>query len=259
MTGISILTKAKLGTSKVMDATSSTRRWLSWATHRDVGADGHGEVEKNRFDVEAIAAEEALKLVHQLFLRGKEPLKIVAFTGYDHGKGTSGICAQTVRALSSLTSGSICLVEAKLRSPSISPGRAASTQSGFAACLSREGPIRTFATSIYEDNVWLLSGCTNPADVNRIWRSERLQQRMLELRNSFDYVIVDAPPLNGGSAALMVGRHTDGLVIVLEAGSARREASIRAAEQVRAAGIPLLGAVLDKRTFPIPESLYRRL
>jgi hypothetical protein len=30
-------------------------------------------------------------------------------------------------------------------------------------------------------------------------------------------------------------------------------------ENLRAAHIPVLAAVLNKRTFPIPESLYRRL
>jgi Mrp family chromosome partitioning ATPase len=52
---------------------------------------------------------------------------------------------------------------------------------------------------------------------------------------------------------------TDGLVFVLEANSTRREAAIQVMESLRAGQVPVLGAVLNKRTYPIPESLYHRL
>jgi Mrp family chromosome partitioning ATPase len=47
--------------------------------------------------------------------------------------------------------------------------------------------------------------------------------------------------------------------LVLEANSTRREAALQVAENLRAANIRILGAVLNKRTFPIPETLYNRL
>jgi len=49
------------------------------------------------------------------------------------------------------------------------------------------------------------------------------------------------------------------LVLVLEANSTRKEAALMVMESLHAAQIKVLGAVLNKRTFPIPESLYRRL
>jgi Mrp family chromosome partitioning ATPase len=48
-------------------------------------------------------------------------------------------------------------------------------------------------------------------------------------------------------------------VLVLEANNTRREAAMRVTEQLNMAQIKVLGAVLNKRTFPIPEPLYRRL
>jgi len=45
----------------------------------------------------------------------------------------------------------------------------------------------------------------------------------------------------------------------LEANSTRREAAVKVSENLRAAQIRVLGAVLNKRTFPIPESLYSKL
>jgi protein-tyrosine kinase len=52
---------------------------------------------------------------------------------------------------------------------------------------------------------------------------------------------------------------TDGLVIVLQANATRRESARRAKQLLDECGIPVLGAVLNKRAFPIPEPIYRRL
>jgi Mrp family chromosome partitioning ATPase len=46
---------------------------------------------------------------------------------------------------------------------------------------------------------------------------------------------------------------------VVDSHSTRREPARIAKEGFEAARIPVLGAVLNKRTFPIPEPLYRKL
>ena len=79
------------------------------------------------------------------------------------------------------------------------------------------------------------------------------------MRKEFDFVLIDAPPLTRYSDAIGLAQMTDGLVLVLEANSTRREAALQVAENLRAANIRILGAVLNKRTFPIPETLYNRL
>jgi len=49
------------------------------------------------------------------------------------------------------------------------------------------------------------------------------------------------------------------VVLVLEANATRRVAALSAKEALEAAGVRLLGTVLNDRTFPIPEKLYRKL
>ncbi|MGH9594657.1 MAG: hypothetical protein ACRD5L_16320, partial [Bryobacteraceae bacterium] len=59
--------------------------------------------------------------------------------------------------------------------------------------------------------------------------------------------------------ASLLARHADGLVLVVEAGATRREAARKIADDLRAAHMRVLGVVLNNRTYPIPERLYRRL
>jgi Mrp family chromosome partitioning ATPase len=65
--------------------------------------------------------------------------------------------------------------------------------------------------------------------------------------------------LNTYSDGVALGQLADGVVLVLEANSTRREAAAKVTENLRAAQIKILGAVLNKRTFPIPGFLYHRL
>jgi Mrp family chromosome partitioning ATPase len=58
---------------------------------------------------------------------------------------------------------------------------------------------------------------------------------------------------------MLLSRWTDGVVLVLEANATRRDAARRVKEILDAANVSVLGVVLNNRTFPIPDVLYRRL
>jgi len=89
--------------------------------------------------------------------------------------------------------------------------------------------------------------------------SEAMSSRLLELRQQFHYVLVQVPPLSGNPQTLLLGKLADGVVMILEAHSTRREAACRAKQDLDAAKVHLLGAVLNNLTFPIPDALYARL
>jgi hypothetical protein len=61
-----------------------------------------------------------------------------------------------------------------------------------------------------------------------------------------------------GSGTPPLGKLTDGVVLVVQANSARREAAKTATESLAADKVHLLGAVLNRHTFLIAEALYRK-
>jgi Mrp family chromosome partitioning ATPase len=206
------------------------------------------------------ANDEALRLVQQIFLlQSKEPPRVVIFAGIDHGNGCSQICASVAEILAGNARRPVCLVEANFRSPAL-PGMFGTTNHfGLTDALLQKGPIGTFTKLVDKENLWLLSSGSLATDSPSLLTPDRLSDRFTELRQEFDFVIVDAPPLTLYSDALALGQHSDGLVLILEANSTRREAASVAAGSLRSANIPILAAVLNKRTFPIPEAIYKRL
>jgi receptor protein-tyrosine kinase len=80
-----------------------------------------------------------------------------------------------------------------------------------------------------------------------------------DLRDEFEHVVINAPPVGLYSDAALLGQNADGLVLVLEANSTRRVAARKAKLALEASNVLVLGTVLNNRTFPIPEKIYRLL
>lgn len=207
-------------------------------------------------DFDSVAQQECFKLVQRVFL-GK-PSRAIVFAGVDSGDGCSRICVEAARILASNTSRSVCLVDANFHKPSLAKFFNVLDDGGFAKCLVERGPVRTVATQL-TSNLWLLSGKMLKPGSQSLLNTESLAPRFQEIRKEFDYILVDAPALNSQPDALTLGRITDGAVVVLQADSTRRGTALKALESLRDASIEVLGAVLNRRTFPIPAFVYNKL
>jgi succinoglycan biosynthesis transport protein ExoP len=201
-----------------------------------------------------------LRLVQQIFLQQtQEPPRMVVFAAIDHGNGCSQIATSVAETLAGNAPGAVCLVEANFRSPALPAILGTTNYSGLTDALLEEGPIRSFIKPVLNESVWLLSSGPIEADSPSLLTSERMKARSVELRREFDFVIVDAPPMTRYADAIALGQLSDGVVLVLEAESTRREAARMAVDNLRASKVQILGAVLNKRTFPIPEKIYSKL
>ncbi|HTF70218.1 MAG TPA: hypothetical protein VK638_46835 [Edaphobacter sp.] len=79
------------------------------------------------------------------------------------------------------------------------------------------------------------------------------------LRKEFDYALIDCSSLKESSDLLSVAPFVDGVILVIEANKTRREQIQHAERTIEAAKGKLLGHILNKRTYTIPEWIYRRL
>jgi capsular exopolysaccharide synthesis family protein len=206
------------------------------------------------------ARDEVAKLVQNIFLTSREGRtpRAVAFCGIERGDGTSWICAQVARALAAQGATAVCAVDANLRSPGLHTYLGTINRCGFAEAIRETGPIRKFIESGPLVNLSVLPAGVN-GDPSLLLISNRLRERVAELRSEFDYLIFDVPAVANANDGAVLGALLDGMVLVVGAHSTRRETARRAKENLEKGNVRLLGTVLNGRTFPIPDSLYRRL
>lgn len=206
------------------------------------------------------AQEEVLKLVHSVFLsQGTSSRRVVVFAAIDSGNGCSQTCGLAAKALSASVRTSVCLVDANFRNFDKPSSYSVSSPIGLVDALCKPGPIHEFTMCAGPSNLALLARGTITRESIGFLNSRSMKTRIEDLRSEYAYVVIDAPPLNSYADAATLGQLTDGIVLILEANSTRRGSALNILEQLRAAEVTVLGAVLNKRTFPIPESIYQIL
>jgi protein-tyrosine kinase len=201
--------------------------------------------------------QEIVKLVQRLFLSEQGPRRVV-FAGTESGCGCSWMCARVAEELASQGRGTVCVVDCNLRSPGLHQQFGTENHHGLSDALLGPGPVRDYVHR-WSRNLWLVSCGASPETGLTMLGSERMRARIAELRATFDYVLIDAAPLSSCNDAIVLGGLVDGVVLTLKANSSRRETARNVLHELKTANVRVLGAVLNQRTFPIPESLYKKL
>jgi len=172
--------------------------------------------------------EETIKLVQSLFIAtGEAAPQVVAFAAVESGSGCTWVCAQTAGMMAEHLERPVCAVDANFRSPGL--------RRYFEVEDLEKTPAEWLSTSIVEQpanraDLCLLSYSPEHRDWQTPSSLDQFQARISKLRKYFAYILIDAPPINASGDAALLGRVADGVVMVIQANSTRREAAQRAKE-----------------------------
>jgi len=124
-----------------------------------------------------------------------------------------------------------------------------------ARTLQPSGPDGQIVYSAYEarpDGVFV---ALEPTD----YRAQTTPELIAELKRDFTFIVLDTPAIMEASAAVRLCSMADGVVLVVEAEDTRWQVAQEAREALKRANANVLGVVLNKRRFHVPEWLYRKL
>jgi tyrosine-protein kinase Etk/Wzc len=96
-----------------------------------------------------------------------------------------------------------------------------------------------------QDRPSLLSTGTVPPNPAELLGSDRMGQLLAEALDTFDLVVIDAPPLNMVTDAAVLSRHADGVLVVARAGVTQQTALAYTFDQLAAVNAPVLGSILN--------------
>lgn len=83
-------------------------------------------------------------------------------------------------------------------------------------------------------------------DPTSLLDSDQFQKFIDKVREDYDYVIIDAPPLGVVIDAAIIGKYCDGAVLVIEQGVIKRKVVQDVIKQLKRGEVRILGAVLNK-------------
>jgi capsular exopolysaccharide synthesis family protein len=214
-----------------------------------------------RMDTPPEVVEEFRQLRDRLLLgSASHEIKTIAVCKANSGEGSSTVACHLAIAFANDPRMRVVLVDSDLGHPGLHTLLGVSQENGLSEILTegvettKEQLKRTVLHNLYV----ITSGAS--MSLQSIVSAPPVFTEVLEtLKAEFSIVIVDTPPILSHDTALAVAAQCDGVILVVQAEQTRWEVAQEAQARLQRAGAKLLGVVLNRRTYPIPEFLYKRL
>lgn len=151
---------------------------------------------------------------------------------------------------------SVVLVECDLRKPVLRKYLQRELgQTGLAAYLAGLVNLNECIVDLSDLGISVIGAGVVPPNPSELLNSHRMQELIETLKRNFDFVILDAPPVTVVTDAAVVGRMTDGAVLVVRSKFASARIIRQAKARLEHVGIRILGGVITR--FDMKKSGWR--
>jgi protein-tyrosine kinase len=185
--------------------------------------------------------------------------RVLMFTSAMHGEGVTTLALSYARLLALHGGERVLLVELNARTPSVASRLGLASSEGVTHYFTSKQALSTLTRSVPGGGFDVLPvGEANPTKVQV--NLERLLPRLKEEALAiYDTLIIDAPPIVLSPESPPIARYADGVVMVVLSGKTKREVVQRSVNLVAQFDGRVLGVVLNRKRYYIPDFIYRRL
>jgi len=174
------------------------------------------------------------------------PKKVFLITSAKPGEGKSITLANL--AVTMAQSGlKVIAVDGDLRKPTLHEIFNLPNTVGLSDVLLRSKTnARMLLQGTKVDNLSVLTSGVLPPSPTLVMGSKRIMKAIEDLSSEADFVLVDSPPILSVADTLNLGSCVDGVIFLTVEGFTRRSEARRALDELRTAGINVVGAILRK-------------
>jgi len=185
-------------------------------------------------------------------------VRTILFAGAVSGEGSSTVAAAFARLLAEDERLQVVLVDGDLRSverrlPSVDDHH------GFAGVLDGRQTMEQALVGTSLPNFAVVPGGATADSPLRLCTANNLHAPLDWLRHHYHYIVIDGPPVLDSPEMVSLATHVDGIVLVVRAARTKREIVQRAIETIDKFQGRVLGAILNRQQYVIPDFIYRRL
>jgi succinoglycan biosynthesis transport protein ExoP len=196
-----------------------------------------------------------------LFERGDQPgPHVITVSSPSAGEGKSTVTSNMAIAMAE-TNRRVLLIDADLRRARQHKIFGLNNAWGLTNVIQDSVPIESYeleklATPTSIPRLWLLPSGPPVDNITGLLYSHRLLELIRRVGREFDYVLIDTPPLLAFADARVLGRITDGIILVLRSGVTDRSAAWAARNRLTDDGATVLGLILNDWNPPDHDSYY---
>jgi capsular exopolysaccharide synthesis family protein len=185
-------------------------------------------------------------------------LRTLMFTGIDHGIGVTTAVVNFGRALAETSGRRVLIIDINLRTPRLHSIFKLNPDDGITELFLDNGVKTCAFKKVAEGQLSVITCGKNYSDGANYFERERIAVLIKEALDKFDFVILDTAPITKFADPQAICSLADGVLLVIQSGKTRPQQALRAKKELEDAGGKLLGVILNKRKYYIPEWIYRR-
>lgn len=186
--------------------------------------------------------------------------RCVLVCGASTGDGASTTAAGLAFAAAGQGSGRVLLIDGNIHSPSMPEMFGLNAEMpGLGSLLGNSPAIEALCTPTRIPGLFLMSAGTVPGNHLRLLDPPRLRGLLDALPSEFRLVILDGPAVNSYPESILYASQVDRVLFIVRARTTRGPVAAQALSRLSAAGGAQTDVVLNRRTYTIPQAIYRRL
>ena len=173
-----------------------------------------------------------------------------------HGEGATTVAVGLANALAKDRESRVLLLEANLRTPCFTALLPVTTTSGLIDFIGGRVAPEALVTRIEDVNLSVIAAGPPPSQTVDL---EMIDALLARLHSQFDFIVVDAPPVNSYADTSILATKVDGVILVVESDATPLHEAEMARRQLDKVGARILGVVLNRRRSYMPafiESLF---
>lgn len=180
----------------------------------------------------------------QFALATGQKSKMIIVTSSGPGEGKSTI-SSNIAVVFAKFGQRVLLVDADLRKPVIHKVFQLNNSSGLSTVLSSSERVVDVIQQTQIENLSILSSGPTPPNPSELLSSLRMEQTLEELRQLFDVIIFDTPPVVTVTDAQIMSSKVDGTLLVVRENISRKESLTKAKELLEMAQARVIGVVYN--------------
>ncbi len=213
------------------------------------------------FDQKALISEQYKILrTNILSLNKGNPPKTFVITSSLHSEGKTVTAINLAISLAqAVNKPKVILIDADLRRGRVAKYLGVKKEAGLTDILKDRTTVDDAIFHLEMENLAFVTAGEVPENPVELLASEKMKELLSTLREKFDFVLIDTPPIIAVTDSGIIGSHTDGVLMVVQAGRTQRGIVKRAEELLTQAHCKILGHVLTNIEYHLPEYIYRYL
>jgi protein-tyrosine kinase len=191
-------------------------------------------------------------------IRAKQPLRTVLVTSALPGEGKSFTVANLALTIARQHERRVLMVDADLRLPNLHSLLGAPLTPGLSDYLLGEADELSIIQKGSRPNLFFIPGGKLISNPTELIGNGRLKNLLRRLAPTFDWILLDSPPVVPISDACLLSELCDGVLMVVKAAATPVELAQKACREFQGKGKPLVGVVLNrvKRTASYSSYYY---